>query len=126
MPHITLVYGGALGLLTLLLGMNVTRVRAGFKVWVDPNTPPKKLFVAIRAHGNLVEWAPLLVTLLLLVELGGGAKTQLWIAGGMLLGGRVLHGVGLAANIPVSPLGSALTWVVAAWLSVWAMMLGLS
>lgn len=126
MPHVTLVCGGALAIVMTLLGMNVTRVRTQFKHFVDPASPPKKLYVAIRAHGNFVEWVPLIVVMLLVVELAGAAKTPLWVAGIGLLVGRVLHALGLLTKLRVAPVGSAFTWGIALWLGVWAVWLGLS
>lgn len=126
MPHVTLVCGGALAVLMTLLGMNVTRVRMQFKQFVDPAAPPKKLYVAIRAHGNFVEWVPFIVVMLLVLELGGASKTPLWCAGIALFVGRVLHAIGLLTRIPTAPIGSAATWGIALWLGVWGVWLGLA
>ncbi|MGV3622744.1 MAG: MAPEG family protein [Archangium sp.] len=126
MPQVTLVCGGALLVLMTLLGVNVSRVRAQFKQFVDPAAPPKKLYVAIRAHGNFAEWVPFIVVMLLVVELAGGAKTPLWGAGIGLIVGRLLHALGLLTRLRVAPLGSAVTWGIALWLGGWAVWLGLS
>ena len=101
-------------------------MRAQFKHFVDPVAPPRKLYVAIRAHGNFAEWVPLIVVMLLVVELAGASKTPLWVAGIGLIVGRVLHAVGLLTRIPVAPVGSAFTWGIALWLGGWAVWLGLA
>lgn len=126
MPNVTLVCGGALVILMTLLGLNVSRVRAQLKMFVDPSAPPKQLFVAIRAHGNFVEWVPFIVVMLLIVELAGAAKTPLWVAGIGLLVGRVLHALGLLTKLRVAALGSGITWGIGLWLGGWAMWLGLA
>lgn len=126
MPHVTLVCGGALAVLMTLLGMNVTRVRMQLKQFVDPATPPKRLYVAVRAHGNFVEWVPFLVVLMLLLELAGASKPSLWGAGLALFVARALHAVGLLTRVPTAPLGSAATWGIALWLGGWAVWRGLA
>ena len=93
------------------------------KVYVDVTAPPKSLFVAIRAHGNAVEWMPVLVVMMLLVELGGGDSQALHVAGGLLVLGRVLHAVGFLTRLRTAVAGIALTWVVALWLPGWALWL---
>ena len=126
MPVVTLVCGGALALLMTLLGINVTRVRMQLKTYVDPAAPPKRLYVAVRAHGNLTEWGPMLVVLMLIIESAGGSKSLLWGAGLTLLVGRVLHAIGLLTRVRVAPVGSAVTWGIALWFGVWAVWQGVN
>jgi uncharacterized membrane protein YecN with MAPEG domain len=121
MPHVTLLYGSLLTLLVTTLGMNVTRVRIKLQVGAD-GVPPKPLFFAIRAHGNAVEWTPVLVVMLLVLELSGAPSLWLHVAGGVLLLGRVLHALGFVTKLKTSVPGIALTWVVALWLPAWALL----
>jgi|APLak6261666879_1056058.scaffolds.fasta_scaffold00214_6 uncharacterized membrane protein YecN with MAPEG domain len=121
MPTVTLLYGSLLSLLVTALGMNVTRVR--IKVKAPADAPhPKPLFFAVRAHGNATEWTPLLVVLLLVLELSGAPSLWLHVAGGTLLLGRVLHAVGFLTKLKTSVPGIVLTWAVALWLPVWALL----
>jgi uncharacterized membrane protein YecN with MAPEG domain len=122
-PQVTLLYGGLLGLLVAALGINVTLVRWKVGVYVDPAAPPKKLFVAIRAHGNAIEWTPMLVIMMLLVEVSGGSSLWLHIVGGLVVLARVLHGVGFSTRLRTSVAGAGLTWLVAVWLPWWALWL---
>ncbi len=122
-PHVTLLYGGLLGLLIAALGVNVTRLRVKFKVGVDGAPPPKPLLFAIRAHGNAIEWTPVLLLLLLLVELAGGASLWLHLAGGTLFLGRTLHALGLLTKLRTTVPGIVLSWGVAFWLPGWALVL---
>jgi uncharacterized membrane protein YecN with MAPEG domain len=108
-----------------LLGLNVSRVRMQHKLFVDPAALPKRVHVAVRAHGNFTEWVPLYVVMMLVIELGGGAKTPLWIAGGVLFTSRVIHAMGLLTKIPVAALGAAGTWLTGLWLGGWSVALGL-
>lgn len=123
MPQVTLLYGGLLGLLVLGLGINVTRLRRALGIRVEPGPLPKRLFVAVRAHGNAVEWTPLLLVLLLVVELAGGDARLLHVAGGTLLLGRVLHAVGFLTRLRTGVAGTGLTWLVALGLPGWALWL---
>jgi uncharacterized membrane protein YecN with MAPEG domain len=53
---------------------------------------------AIRAHGNFVEYVPLILILLLLLELGGLGATWLHAMGIALTVARVLHAWGLSTT----------------------------
>ena len=95
MMHITLIYGGLLGLLFLLLSFWVVKRRAQFKVMIGEGEAPEMLS-AIRAHGNFAEYVPLALLLLALLELAGTPSGLLWAFGLGLLLARVLHALGLA------------------------------
>ncbi|MFZ5442870.1 MAG: MAPEG family protein [Myxococcota bacterium] len=120
-PHVTLLYGGLLGLLIAVLGINVTRLRVKLKVDAD-HEAPKPLFFAIRAHGNAVEWAPFLIALLLVLELSGASALWLHVAGGALFLGRLLHAVGFVTRLKTAVPGILVTWLVAVWVPVWALL----
>ena len=69
----------------------------------------------MRAHGNLIENAPLALLLLGLLELSGLDARWLWGFGSALLAGRLLHAWGLSRRSGTSPgrmFGMALTWAV--------------
>lgn len=125
MPTVTLVWGGALAVLMTLLGLNVSRVRMQHNLFVDPAALPKKLHATVRAHANFTEWVPMLVVMMLLVELGGGGKTPLWISGGVLFVSRLIHATGLLTKLRVAALGAAGTWLTGLWLGGWSIALGL-
>ncbi len=117
---VTLLYGGLNALLITILGMLVSKARAAADVGVE--TPvPKEMIRAVRAHGNAIEWVPLGLVLLLAIELSGaGTRFTLHLAGGTLLLARVLHAVGFHGRNKLSMVGAALTYLVLAAMSVWA------
>jgi uncharacterized membrane protein YecN with MAPEG domain len=117
---VTLLYGGLNALLITILGMLVSKARAAADVGVE--TPvPKEMIRTVRAHGNAAEWVPLGLVLLLAIELSGaGTRFTLHLAGGTLLLGRVLHAVGFLGKNKLSVVGAALTYLVLAAMSVWA------
>lgn len=55
----------------------------------------------IRAHGNFVEYAPLGILLLLIVELIGAPNLLVHLFGIVLLAGRLCHAVGLAGSTQI-------------------------
>ena len=82
-----------LAALIFLLGFNVSRLRGvtaqqgGSQAPTDPTSP---LLIAMRAHGNAIEYVPTLMLLFLLV----GALAPVWVALPLIIGGTVaLRGV---------------------------------
>ncbi len=49
----------------------------------------------IRAQGNFIEYAPMVLIVLALVEAGGGPPPVLWTLGVLLIAGRWLHAAGM-------------------------------
>jgi uncharacterized membrane protein YecN with MAPEG domain len=125
-PVVTPLYAAFLGLLLLVLAWNVVKQRRIHQVGLGDGGIPA-LSRAIRVHANFVEYVPLTLVLVLLVELQlQGA--HLWVAhalGGALLLGRVLHAIGLSGSAGTSfgrMWGTLLTWLAllaAAALLVW-------
>jgi uncharacterized membrane protein YecN with MAPEG domain len=125
-PVVTPLYAAFLGLLLLVLAWNVVKQRRIHKVGLGDGGIPA-LSRAIRVHANFVEYVPLTLVLVLLVELQlQGA--HLWVAhglGGALLLGRVLHAIGLNGSAGTSfgrMWGTLLTWLAllaASALLVW-------
>ena len=56
---------------------------------VDEDT----LHRAVRGHGNLIEYAPLFLILMLAAELNGSDSTYLHISGMVFIAGRLMHGI---------------------------------
>ena len=56
---------------------------------VDEDT----LYRAVRGHGNLIEYAPLFLILMLIAELNGLASTYLHSSGIIFTIGRLMHGI---------------------------------
>lgn len=108
---IVALYAGLNGLIALTLAARVVRERGRAKVSLGTGGDPV-LERAIRAHANFVEYVPLILLLLLILEID---KTKPWLLhalGVILTVGRVLHGWGLStgANSGRSA-GITLTWL---------------
>jgi len=89
---ITLVSASLLGLLLVYLSVNVTNVRG--RGGAEPESAEaENLHNAIRAHGNLTEYAPLGLILIALLE---GLHANYYVVLGVavaFVAGRYMHGL---------------------------------
>ncbi len=79
----------------------------------------------IRAFGNFVEYAPMCLLMLALLEFAGAGSTWVWAVGGLFVSGRIVHALAmLYASGPAGrAAGMMMTYaaltVPAAWLAVY-------
>lgn len=114
MPRITLLFAALHAVLVVVLAARVAMFRFSAKIALGDGGD-KVMTRRMRAHGNLIEYAPLALLLLGLLELSGLDPRWLWGFGGTLLVGRLLHAYGLSRRSGTSPgrfLGTLLTWGV--------------
>ena len=118
--HISALYAGLCGLLIIFLAVNVTNfrkrgVREGHADFAAMN-------VAIRAHGNAVEYIPIAMLLLYLAEQSGTSTLWLHILGAAFVLSRAGHAWGfITSNGGTSKgrfLGTATTFLIIAILAV--------
>jgi uncharacterized membrane protein YecN with MAPEG domain len=90
---VTPLYAGLLGLLLVALSLNASRARMaqGVSVGDGGNTLVMK---AMRTQANFVEYAPMAVLLLALLEVQGAPHWALHALGAALFIGRILHAYG--------------------------------
>ena len=77
---------------------------------IDPNDLER----AIRGHGNLIEYAPLFLILMLALELSDASVTLLYISGIIFSLGRFMHGIAFSfmkKNVFLRIGGMALTFI---------------
>jgi uncharacterized membrane protein YecN with MAPEG domain len=122
---ISAFYAGFVGLLLLALSGMVVKNRLRARVSLGSGDDPQ-LERAVRAQANLVEYAPMTLLLMAILELGGAAPWLLHGCGSIFLVSRVLHATGMAN--PALPLqgrraGIVGTWVVLLVLSVAAIVM---
>jgi uncharacterized membrane protein YecN with MAPEG domain len=116
-----------MGLLVFLLGFNVSRVRGSvMHTQAEHEADPKSaLRKAVRAHGNCIEYAPMLSLLILALGLRM-PMMPMWIAVVMLaaVASRYIHAVGVLMSpsvhtgTPVKFVGALGTYVTGSILSV--------
>lgn len=107
--------------LTLVLALNVTRVRmrANIAVGVGGDAVLER---AVRAHGNNAEYVPGALLALLGLALVGHPAGQLQIMGAVLFVARLLHAHGIQVITdglpPTRAAGNIATWAIYVWASV--------
>jgi uncharacterized membrane protein YecN with MAPEG domain len=122
--NIYLICAGLLGLLYAGLGIHVGRLRTAKKIWLGDGGD-KELNVAIRAHGNFIEYVPLCLLLIFICSSYYGYRTIVGLSL-ILLASRVLHAGGILGWIPYGrPAGAVGTTLVLAIVSIWLALVGL-
>ncbi len=95
------LYLGINLVLLVLLGLNVSLNRRGKQISVGDGGD-EKVTCAVRAHGNLAEWAPLFLVGLITAALMGIPAYAIHAVGGAFTVGRLLHAWGMLSTSGVS------------------------
>ena len=98
---ITTLYAGLLGLLMALLSIRVPLRRGALNVPFGDGGD-EALATRIRAFGNFIEYVPMLLLLLALLELGGLSAGRLHALGSTLLAARALHALAYRGRLQLS------------------------
>jgi uncharacterized membrane protein YecN with MAPEG domain len=112
--YVTSLYAALLGFVLLWLSIRVIGHRRRARVAIGTGED-QGLLRASRAQGNFVEYVPMALILLALLELSGASALMLHALGAGLLGGRVAHGIGIGQepeNLKLRQIGMALTFGV--------------
>ena len=119
-PTITLLFAAALGLLNLWLSIRTGMLRVRGKASIGDGGDPL-LLARMRAHANFVEYVPMALILMALIELIVGHSTILWAVGSLLVVGRLIHPFGMerAAPNPFRVGGILITYLVTLGLVGW-------
>src|SRR5690554_2227915 len=122
---VTAVFAAVIGLLLLVLSGQVVKYRLKYRMRLGVNDDPE-FEAAVRAHANLVEYAPVGLIMLAIVELNGVASGLVYRTGMALLVWRILHAWGMingkGGRRKARMIGIWLTWLailVAALLLLW-------
>lgn len=122
---ITPLYAGILGIMSIVIAFQAGKIRGSTKVSVGDGGNPE-LLLAMRRHANFIEFVPLALVLIALLEFNGVSSTAIHLLGGGLVVFRICHAIGIKADTIESPLrgigaaGSTLVILVA---SVWAIVI---
>lgn len=111
---VSLLFASLNGLIFLVLSYLVVRGRFTEKVSIGAGGK-ERLEVAIRVHGNFAEYVPFAILLLAVLELNGVSETILYILGGVLTLGRLVHAYGLSKTLAPNAFragGTSATWLV--------------
>lgn len=127
-PRVSLLIAGLHALFLLLLSARVSRWRYRAEAAFG-DAGHSELARAIRVQANFVEYVPIALVLLALLELAGLPSRWLWALGTLLLLARVLHAWGLSRSAGASfgrYWGTALTWMVLMALAIAAVWMTLA
>ena len=97
---ITPIYVAIFALIMVGLSAYVVKMRYKHRV-VLGDGGNREMLRAIRAHGNFIEYVPMALILLVILELNGGNEIVLHGFADTLLGGRIAHLIGLNAKMPI-------------------------
>lgn len=123
---ITMITASIFGLLFVWLCIHVIGARGKYGTLIGDGSHTELEF-RIRKHGNFVEYVPLFLILLGLLEIHGAHPTALIVFAAIFVVARVLHilGMGEDANLKLRQLGivGSFTGIIAT--SVYGLFLGL-
>jgi uncharacterized protein len=124
---ITALIAGLLALLFVFLSVRVIGARRGARVAIGDGGD-KLLARRARVHGNFAEYAPMGLLLMGIAENGGAPKMAIWMIGGLLLLGRLIHAYGVSQEkeqLAFRVTGMALTFTAIISGAMACLMLGL-
>lgn len=106
-------------MLPLTLQVSLRRLAIGSVVFGDGGDDVLRR--RIRAFGNFIEYAPICLILLALLEAQGAGTAWLWTTSALLVAGRVIHGLGMLFAQSPAPRGLAMLMTYGAFLTpaVW-------
>lgn len=122
MPDITILYAGLLGLISLVISSIAGNRRGQTGVSVGDGGD-QAMMVAMRRHANFVEYVPLALILLMLLELNAISTLALHIMGAGLVFCRICHAVGLKGDTMATLgrfIGAAGTALITLVASIWS------
>ena len=111
---ITALWAAILGLLSLALAARVVQGRVSENV-IFGDGASVVMQQRIRVHANFIEYVPIALVLLLLLELNSESSLMINLLGGSLVLARLLHAFGLSSDTGTTPgrfVGTVLTWLV--------------
>ena len=119
-----LICAGILGLLAVVLTVNVGLMRGKKRISLGDGGDAE-MTAAIRAHGNLIEWAPLCLLLSWLTH-GPYGDRSVAVLAVVLTVGRLFHAGGMLGLVPSGrTIGAIATVFVLAYASIELILAGL-
>jgi uncharacterized membrane protein YecN with MAPEG domain len=116
--HVTAYTAAALAVILVALSLPISLRRQKTKISLGIGED-SLLHTQVRAQGNFIEYAPIGLVLLALIELNGAPLWMLCTVATALVGGRVVHALGMFfSSIPLRGVGMIATYfsvLMAAW-----------
>lgn len=117
---VTLATAAAAALINVWLGARIIRVRFSEKI-VMGDGGNAMMQCRMRAQANFIEYTPIVLILIALIELATGTSGWLWLAAAAYIGGRVLHPFGMDGWMLGRQIGTMLTLTVTILLAATAL-----
>lgn len=127
MPSATILYAGLLGLFSMVLSAGAGIMRGRKEIDAGDGGDPE-LLRAMRRHANFIEYVPLALVLIALLEMNGVRTLAIHALGLTLIAGRLLHAVYFNEGVKstLRGTGAGLTALVIAISSIWGIVLFLT
>lgn len=119
---ITLTITGAAALLNVWLGWRCGQVRTREKILIGDGGNPL-LIARMRAHANFVEYTPIVLILIGLIELAEGTSPWLWAVGVVYVLARICHAFGMDGVVRLRFIGTAVTMLTLVGLGICAIVI---
>ena len=121
--HVTVtpIFAALLGLIFFFLSLRTSLVRRRARVSLGDGGD-KGLQMAIRAHGNFIEYVPISLLLLAFLEMRTVSVYVVGVLGVMLVAGRCFHAIGISranTSFRLRQVGAVLTLLVLLIGSLW-------
>ena len=117
--EITLLYTSLITIFAIFLALRNGVIRGKTKTMLGDGGS-SELLQSMRAHGNLMEHAPIALILLLLLEMQGVVDLKLHLIGSTFFLCRILHAYGISISRESTP------YRVVGALGSWVLMMGMS
>jgi uncharacterized membrane protein YecN with MAPEG domain len=121
MPFVTSLYAGLLGLILIGVAFVAGSLRGKKNISVGDGGD-KHMLLAMRRHANFIEYVPMALILIGLLEMKQVSATAIHALGIALVVGRLAHAFGIKADNMKTLgrfIGATLTMLVIAVASVW-------
>ena len=111
---ITAIFTGILAVMLVGFSIRVTRLRATKKIsFFDGGD--KQMGIAMRVQGNFIEYVPMALLVMALIEAMGGRHWVVYLFGGVLVVARIAHAFALYTGFfPARVMGTGTTWALLA------------
>lgn len=116
---VTAVFAAITAVLMLALACRVGTFRLRYRQGLGVNDDPG-FQVAVRAHGNLTEYAPIALILMAIGELNGVSAQAVYWVGLSFVAGRLLHVLGMFQG-QGGPHKARLVGILLSWASILVM-----
>ena len=119
--EITLLYTSLITIFAIFLALRNGVIRGKTKTMLGDGGS-SELLQSMRAHGNLMEHAPIALILLLLLEMQGVVDWKLHLIGSTFFLCRILHAYGISISRESTPyrvVGALGSWVIMMGMSIY-------